>query len=198
MARYKKISDIKALPCYSHIPTRLLYLHLCMTCNPVTGEFSCSLRDMAYACKVTITNARTALKNLVRDGLIVNSTSTTKYGTTGILSAYVRPQQKVEQPQQQEEKAVIDIDYVLKNEWLKGMLPGILASFPLTRYGACSAGKQFVQEMRNVGKTWKDREDVRRHHLWWLQKEYLGIKTKKELQMKKSIFDNKQKQKKGE
>ena len=201
MARWKKISDIKALPCYSHIPTRLLYLHLCMICNPVTGEFSCSLRDMAYECKMTLTNARTALKNLIRDGLIVNSISTTKYGTTGILSAYVRPQQKAEQAvqsKQQEEKVVIDIDYVLKNEWLKDLLPGILASFPLTKYAACKAGQQFVQEMRSIGKTWKDREDVRRHHLSWLQKEYLGIKTKKELQMRKSIFDNEQRQKKGE
>ena len=149
---------------------------------------------MAYTCKITMTSARTAMKNLIRNGLVTDCVSTYDKGTAGKLAAYIRPQQQAEKTA----KVVIDIDYVLKNKWLKDMLPGILATFPLTKYTACKAGQQFVQEMRNIGKTWKDREDVRRHHLSWLQKEYLGIKTKKELQMRKSIFDNEQRQKKGE
>ena len=185
--RYKKISDIKAVPCYSHIPTRLFYLHLCMICNPVTGEFSCSLRDMADACKMSLTNARTALKNLIRDGLIIEYTPCFN-GTTGKLSSYIKPQQLA----QQAGKEVIDIDYVLRNGWLKDMLPFITSTFPLTPHAARIAGRQFVQEMHSVGKTWNSREDVRRHHLSWLQKDYLGIKTKKELQTKRKIFENEQ------
>lgn len=192
MARWKKISDIKALPCYSHIPTRLVYLHLCMECDPVTGHFAFSHRDMAYTCKVSLREVRTALNSMIRDGLVTNCVTSSK-GTEGVLSAYAKP--VTPKPK---DKGAVDIDYVLREGWLRDMLPIITSSYPMSKYEARKAGTQFVMEMRSIGKTWADKEDVRKHHLYWLQRDYLGIKTKKELSIKRKIYEDKLKQKKGE
>lgn len=187
----KHIADIQHLPCYRHIPTRLLYLHLCMICDSRTGIFMCSVRTLAASCQVTEREIRTAWHNLIDNRLIEQLPSQGRQ-TCGKVLTYNVAKKPAKQP---ENAPMYDIEYILNKKWLSDMEPIMLERFPMNKREAHQAATAFVIEMRSINKLWSNKDDCRQHFLRWIERRYLGIKTAKELMQKKAIFDHQQNKK---
>lgn len=70
MRRYVKIEDIRELRSWKHHPSARLYMYMCMTCDWENGSWSGTRRRVSMELGLTDQEYRTALKNLMAEGLI--------------------------------------------------------------------------------------------------------------------------------
>lgn len=70
MRRYVQIHDFRDTASWRHHPSARLYMYMAMTCNWETGAWSGTRRRVALELGLTDQEYRTAMKNLLADGLI--------------------------------------------------------------------------------------------------------------------------------
>lgn len=84
MGKYVIMQDMRRMPSYRNINARLVYMHVSMGCDISTYRYETSYRRLALDLDMTLETVRSALRVLIRDGLIATYTTTqwTAQGTT--------------------------------------------------------------------------------------------------------------------
>ena len=84
MGKYVIMQDMRRMPSYRNINARLVYMHVAMGCDVSTYRYETSYRRLALDLDMTLETVRSALRALIRDGLVATYTTTqwTAQGTT--------------------------------------------------------------------------------------------------------------------
>ena len=84
MGKYVIMQDMRRMPSYRNINARLVYMHVSMGCDISTYRYETSYRRLALDLDMTLETVRSALRALIRDGLVATYTTTqwTAQGTT--------------------------------------------------------------------------------------------------------------------
>lgn len=88
MGKYVIMQDMRRMPSYRNINARLVYMHVAMGCDISTYRYDTSYRRLALDLDMTLEAVRSALRALIRDGLVATYTTTqgTAQGTTQITT----------------------------------------------------------------------------------------------------------------
>lgn len=70
MDKYITILDLRSKQCYKNTVARLLYLHVACSVDVSTYNYVCSIRRLAGELGLTVQSIRTALRQLVDEGLV--------------------------------------------------------------------------------------------------------------------------------
>lgn len=84
MIKYVTIPDIRRYPSYANVNARLLYFHVAMAMDISSRTYAHSWRQLSQELDIPLQQLRTALAQLLRDGLVVTRQVTQKvtYGIT--------------------------------------------------------------------------------------------------------------------
>lgn len=84
MGKYVIMQDMRRMPSYRNINARLVYMHVSMGCDISSYRYETSYRRLALDLDMTLETVRSALRALIRDGLVATYTTTqwTAQGTT--------------------------------------------------------------------------------------------------------------------
>lgn len=84
MIKYVTIPDIRRYPSYANVNARLLYFHVAMSMDISSRTYAHSWRQLAQELDIPLQQLRTALAQLLRDGLVVTRqvTQQVTYGIT--------------------------------------------------------------------------------------------------------------------
>lgn len=84
MIKYVTIPDIRRYPSYANVNARLLYCHVAMAMDISTRTYAHSWRQLSQELDIPLQQLRTALAQLLRDGLVVTRqvTQQVTYGIT--------------------------------------------------------------------------------------------------------------------
>lgn len=84
MIKYVTIPDIRRYPSYANVNARLLYLHVAMAMDISSRTYAHSWRQLSQELDIPLQQLRTALAQLLRDGLVVTRqvTQQVTYGIT--------------------------------------------------------------------------------------------------------------------
>ena len=76
MGKYVIMQDMRRMPSYRNINARLVYMHVSMGCDISTYRYETSYRRLALDLDMTLETVRSALRALIRDGLVATYTTT--------------------------------------------------------------------------------------------------------------------------
>lgn len=76
MGKYVIMQDMRWMPSYRNINARLVYMHVAMGCDISTYRYETSYRRLALDLDMTLETVRSALRALIRDGLVATYTTT--------------------------------------------------------------------------------------------------------------------------
>lgn len=107
--RYTTIIDIREDPgVYKNITTRLVYLHLCLTCgyhDADRGRVSQSIRQLASQCNVSVSAIRNSLTVLEKHGFCKRNKKGTLYVRTYIEEQPItKPRKRARDAQESEQQ----------------------------------------------------------------------------------------------
>lgn len=90
MDKYITILDIRNKQCYKNTAARLVYLHVACSVDVSTYNYVCSIRRLAGDLGLTVQSIRTALRQLVDEGLVTTELVTHQL-TRGLTQQLTQP-----------------------------------------------------------------------------------------------------------
>lgn len=90
MDKYITILDLRSKQCYKNTAARLVYLHVACSVDVSTYNYVCSIRRLAGELGLTVQSIRTALRQLVDDGLVTTELVTHQL-TRGLTQQLTQP-----------------------------------------------------------------------------------------------------------
>lgn len=90
MDKYITILDIRSKQCYKNTAARLVYLHVACSVDVSTYNYVCSIRRLAGDLGLTVQSIRTALRQLVDEGLVTTELVTHQL-TRGLTQQLTQP-----------------------------------------------------------------------------------------------------------
>lgn len=90
MDKYITILDLRSKQCYKNTAVRLVYLHVACSVDVSTYNYVCSIRRLAGELGLTVQSIRTALRQLVDEGLITTELVTHQL-TRGLTQQLTQP-----------------------------------------------------------------------------------------------------------
>lgn len=90
MDKYITILDLRSKQCYKNTVARLVYLHVACSVDVSTYNYVCSIRRLAGELGLTVQSIRTALRQLVDDGLVTTEL-VTHQSTRGLTHQLTQP-----------------------------------------------------------------------------------------------------------
>lgn len=90
MDKYITILDLRSKQCYKNTVARLVYLHVACSVEVSTYNYVCSIRRLAGELGLTVQSIRTALRQLVDDGLVTTEL-VTHQSTRGLTHQLTQP-----------------------------------------------------------------------------------------------------------
>lgn len=90
MDKYITILDLRSKQCYKNTVARLVYLHVACSVDVSTYNYVCSIRRLAGELGLTVQSIRTALRQLVDEGLVTTEL-VTHQSTRGLTHQLTQP-----------------------------------------------------------------------------------------------------------
>lgn len=199
--RYVLIHDLRGTRTWNHAPSTRLYIHMCMTCDWVTGAWHGTRRKTCFEVGISDQEWKTALANMQRDGLIKLATQgatqqptqrATQRATQLTIMIYnnlgggTPPKEQPNDPPKEQPNDPPSINKnKKKNKYnlshARAKLPQfrdtVAAYCSLSEQEAAAAVRAFCIAQQKKGKTWIDEEDFRLHLCDWSLKNVVGVKT---------------------
>lgn len=202
MRRYVQIHDIRGTRSWAHHPSARLYMYMCMTCDWQTGYWSGTRRRVALELGLSDQEYRTAMKNLLLDGLIQEATqevtlentrTLTQRATQVIILLYKElggggspKEQPNSQPNSQPKEQPSNNNYNNKKPYSLTLARARAASLVDdvadyihgSKEDGRAAIRSFLDAMSKKQKTWNDEGDFISHLMDWTLKRWMGVESR--------------------
>lgn len=208
MRRYVQIHDIRGTRSWAHHPSARLYMYMCMTCDWQTGYWSGTRRRVALELGLSDQEYRTAMKNLLLDGLIEEATQEVTLENTrtltqratqvtiliykelgGGISPKEQPNnqpnsQPKEQPSNNNNNNKKPYSLTLARARAASLVDDVADYIHGSKEDGRAAIRSFLDAMSKKQKTWNDEGDFISHLMDWTLKRWLGVESRLSAQNK--------------